>query len=769
MTGAAASANRYSLRTFGTLTLIGADERTVLGQHGHHRRRLALLAVLAAAGERGWSRDQLLLFFWPEATQARARHSLEQLLYALRTSMGEQLFAATNPVVLNPNVIGSDVAEFIAALDRDDFDAAVRAYRGPFLEGFYVDDAPEFERWVEEERGRLRGRYISALERLAETADTNGDNASSVRWWRALVDAEPLSARSALGFMRALHAAGDHAAVLQFAEQYEAAVTRELGTSVGPAVTSFVADVRAAAGTQRLTRPRFASEPVPTPAFPGTMPVPAREAVSRSSLYRVVAATALLAAFAAIAAAIKGNGGPAPLPSSIAVLPLTNVSRHPSDSVFVDALSDELINTLTKVSNLRVISSQSSFAFRGSTIGAQRIGDTLRVTHLLEGSAQREGGRLRVRIRLVDTDNGVAVWSGNYAPPIGDVFAMQTEIASAVARELNLELGRNVAERLRRGPTRSIEAWEAYVSGRNPINARSESTAARGLAELQRAVELDSTFAAAYAAMPFMYLVGIVSASNAAQVRGLQQRAESVARKALAIDPELPEAHVGLSVALAMDYRDLPGAERALRQALALGGTPRIREHLSRVLMWSGRHAESLEEALRAVDEDPLSAPAAADLGEALCVNGRTREGLKQLEKVAALQRPLLRVPGYMAVCYMMEGNWAAASAVLANTRGETPWSVLRGYAVARSGDVAGAQEMERLALDRWRQTGRGAISIALIEEGLGNRDKAFEWLERAAEDRLVSAGVMYPVFKDLQADRRFESFRQGIGLMSSR
>lgn len=145
---------RYRLSTFGTLALASSDD-PVLGAHRHHHRRLALLAVLAAAGAQGRSRDQLLLLFWPEATQSQARHSLDQLLYALRGSLGESAFVAGNPLRLNPDVISSDVGVFNACIDAGELELAVQEYRGPYLDGFYLSDAPEFERWLEAERARL--------------------------------------------------------------------------------------------------------------------------------------------------------------------------------------------------------------------------------------------------------------------------------------------------------------------------------------------------------------------------------------------------------------------------------------------------------------------------------------------------------------------------------------------------------------------------------------------------------------------------------------
>ena len=750
--------------------MTGSDDATVLGQHGHHRRRLALLAVLAAASDRGWSRDQLLLFFWPEATQARARHSLDQLLYALRSSIGEELFASTNPVSLNPALISSDVGDFKSAIERGELETAVKQYRGPFLDGFYLEDAPEFERWVEEERARLKSRYAAALDRLAEAADAANNPEAAVRLWRALVEVDPVSTRNALGLMRALNNTGDHAAALIFAERYEVIVARELGTSVGPEVTKLVAEIRTAAGTSRITALKAPSETAP-PFAPGTLfnagtnqTAAPPSSNRRASFTRTVLVTTAVLAIAATLIATQSRSSDSPIPS-IAVLPLANMSRDSANAVLVDALSEDLITALSRMENLRVTARQSSFAFRDSKLTASQIGDTLHVTNLVEGSVQPLANGLRVRIRLIDVPNGEARWSDSYDTSLGDLSATQGEIAAAVARQLGVALGPSTTRRLKLGTTRSIDAWELFVIGRDPMNLRSDSAMRRGLESLERAVTLDTMFAAAYAAMPYMYFGMMGRVSDAQHARELQQRAEAAARKAVALEPDLPEAHGGLSVALAMQFKDLSGAEAALRKALLLGGAPRIREHLARVLMWSGRHAEALQEATRAAEEDPVSASAAADLGEALCVNRRYEEGLAHLKRVAALPRPLLRVPGYTAVCHMMQGQWAPAMAQLGDGTRHDPWAVLLGYAVARSGDTARARAMERGAVEQWERTGRGAIRVVTIAAGLGDLDKAFKWLERTSDDAISTSSLMYPLFGEMQADPRFRRHRQRIGL----
>lgn len=254
---------RHRLETFGTLALSGSDGSGP-GNRASQRRRLALLAVLAAAGERGRSRDELLLLFWPEVTQSRARHSLEQLVYSIRGAIDKDVFIGVNPVRLNPEVVASDVGDFNDAIERSDLAAAVKAYRGPFLNGFHLGDAPEFEQWADSQRAQLERTYAGAVERLAGVADAAGDSPAAVRLWRTLTEIDPISAKYSSGLMRALMNGDDHAAALQHAERYASVVRRELGTDVGPAVAELVAEVRERSKAGSVRPPALrASSPQP--------------------------------------------------------------------------------------------------------------------------------------------------------------------------------------------------------------------------------------------------------------------------------------------------------------------------------------------------------------------------------------------------------------------------------------------------------------------------------------------------------------------------
>ena len=771
---------RYRLLTFGTFSLLGPRNETILGTHGHQHRRLALLSVLAAAGKSGRSRDHLLLLFWPDATQARARHSLEQLLYAIRNSVNEDVFAGVNPVRLNPEVIGSDLEDFNAALERGDFESAAREYRGPFLDGFYLSDSPEFEQWLDGERARLARSHTTALERLAQNAEAANDHASAVRWWRKLVEADAVSSKSATGLIRALMNAGDHAAALRYAEEYQTLVARELGTGVGPAISDLVAEVKAHSRTTAPAKGKEAAvAPSPNTSAPASIvdqesDEPALPPLRHRRNVRPPLFAAVGIAAALIVAAIawprpgteRAGGNPSDTESSIAVLPLANVGGNASEASFIDGLTEELMAALARIDNLRVIARTSAFAFRNSTIGARAIADSLGVSNVLEGSVQRSGSRLRVQVRLVDGRDGSTRWSETFNREMVDVFVVQSDIASAVARQLDLRLGSGAVQNLRKPSTRNIAAYDLYLRGRDPIHLRSLSDSGKhaALGYLKQAVALDPGFAAAYAYMPYWY-TSLSRTSDLDSIVALRRLADSAARMALTLDPTIPESHVASGISQLLGSGSLGGAEAAFRRALELGASARAREHLANVLLWTGRKEEALVENLRAAQDDPLSATAAADVGRSLCFNGRHDEGMARLARLSSVRPPLLRIRGYFAFCHAMKGDWQKAAEVGGHANTESEMGLL-GYYLGRAGDSAAARRVLNNLLARWQTTKRGGVNVAMILAGLGDHDAALEWLHRAELDHWATrADIMYPIFDRLHRDPRFDQAARRLGV----
>jgi len=225
------------LETFGSLVLAG-DSGTPLPIQ---RRRLALLALLSTAGKRGVRRDKLVAVLWPDSTEPKARHALEQLIYSLRQHQSEQLVVGPDPLRINHHVLSVDAMEFLGAIERGDAAEAIRLYRGPFLGGFYLSGAPEFESWVETERRMLAGKYRTALERRAAELEP----AAAVEAWRSLVAADPFNGSARLALMRGLVAQGDRAAAWREGKDYESVLRRELNRDVDPEVRRLIAELGA--------------------------------------------------------------------------------------------------------------------------------------------------------------------------------------------------------------------------------------------------------------------------------------------------------------------------------------------------------------------------------------------------------------------------------------------------------------------------------------------------------------------------------------------
>ena len=243
----------FSLHLLGDPVLRGPNG--VVTGRAAYRRRMALLSILAVARGRPVGRERLIGLLWAEHPADAARHTLSEALYVLRKDLADDLFVAVgDEIALNRAVMGSDVADFEEAIESLHPEDAVRAYGGPLLDGFYVSDAPEFERWVDGERARLAAAYARALETLAAAAEAGGDALGAAQWWRRLAAHDPYSSRVALRLVNALDAAGDRVAALRFAGTHAALMREELGADPDPELARLVERLRA--------------EPLRVPALP---------------------------------------------------------------------------------------------------------------------------------------------------------------------------------------------------------------------------------------------------------------------------------------------------------------------------------------------------------------------------------------------------------------------------------------------------------------------------------------------------------------------
>jgi DNA-binding SARP family transcriptional activator len=230
------------LITFGGLSLTGSlrAEQTAL-----QRRQLALLALLASAAERGMSRDKLFAYLWPESDASRARHALNQTVYSLRRSVGVPVISTAGAQLrLNTPVIGADVIDFQTAMHNDRVAEATAFYTGTFLDGFFVDAAPEFEQWAELERARLAKLADLAVESLAQAATTSGDHKGAALLWLRLAERDPLNSRVALATMQALARSGDRASALRHGERHTTLLSEELNAAADTRVLALMSSLR---------------------------------------------------------------------------------------------------------------------------------------------------------------------------------------------------------------------------------------------------------------------------------------------------------------------------------------------------------------------------------------------------------------------------------------------------------------------------------------------------------------------------------------------
>lgn len=220
----------------GGATMTGAATR---------RHRLALFVFLAVARDRGVSRDKLQAYLWPESDTVHARHGLNQLLYFQRRHLyGGGLFLGRKTLRLNPAVITTDVWEFEDALDAGAYESAVRLYDGPFLDGFFLREAPEFDRWAEEQRRRLQRRCAEAIASLARAAAAAGDHFRSLAWWRRAVELDPFDTDTVRHLVETSLVVGDRAAALREARQHADLLRNELGLEPDPGLVRLIEQVR---------------------------------------------------------------------------------------------------------------------------------------------------------------------------------------------------------------------------------------------------------------------------------------------------------------------------------------------------------------------------------------------------------------------------------------------------------------------------------------------------------------------------------------------
>jgi TolB-like protein/DNA-binding SARP family transcriptional activator len=743
-------------------------------------RQLALLALLARG--RPLSRDQVLALLWPEADTDRGRRLLSDTLYVVRGAFGEDsLLASGDEIRLNPERLSADVAEFERLLDEGRLEPAVGCYAGPFLDGFHLADTAGFEQWVDGERARLAQRYAGALEGLAVAEEGAGAWGAAVGWWRRLAALEPGNGRVALRLMLALDAAGDRAGALQHARVHAAMLREEYDAQPDPEIVRLTEQLRQEpvarpASPDTPGVPPVTTEPSGTlaaPAGPGETTPAGRPARRRAVVGGVVLAGLVLLGAALARSRAGGDPPVTPARRSIAVLPFANLSAAPDGDYFSDGLTEELIGTLSRIEGLRVAARTSSFAVGGARLDVRTIGDTLGVATVLEGSVRQDGRRLRVTAQLADAENGYQIWSAEYDRELEDVFAVQDEIARAIAGALEMKLvGGAGTPAARRSP--NVEAYDLYLRGVFLRNKLTNEGLSRAVDYFDRAIQLDSGYALAYAGKataigPLVWYRYLPRAQGLPAMRAATSRA-------LELDETLGEAHVAQGMLQFYFEWNWPAAETAFERAIALNPNDQHAHHMyANYLVAMGRFEEAIAARTRALELDPLSIRTGMLLGRDYFVAGRYDRAIEQYRRTIEIDST-----SPLALGIGQEASFGVGDVY--ERQGRDAEAVAEYLRTARLEGIPG-EELERMrrAFEAsglpgfWRRRlelellgpAPEPLRVASLWARIGDADRTAEWLERAYGERSTALPFLavLPVYERARAHPRVAAILEAMNL----
>lgn len=613
------------LLTFGGLAL---ERHDGLPASRLRPQRLAILAVLAAAGERGVTRERMSGLLWADADEERARHSLRQALYALRQELGADVIQSDIVLALDSHALSSDVGEFRAALAAEDRVRAASLANGAFLDGFYLAGAPGFERWVEEERAALTAESRRVVLSLTKEAEAAGDVDAAVEWWRRLTILDPLSGRFALGYLKALAGRGDRAGALAFARAHESVVRRELEADADPEIRRMEAELRAipspsivrvaparpperaganeSAPAQPLLDAPASGASLPDARIVGAVPDDAapRPVARRSAHWtrkRLTAVTGVALGVLAVAAwwtagRWQSAFGLAPdVRRPTFAVGMIREDGVPDTLRIGGVLTDMLATNLARVAGLSVMANSRLFELMrpgqdtlvsGYYEAARRAG----ATEILQGRLLA-GPRwsLAMEIQRIDLASGIV--KGGYRVSANDRYELIDSLTAAVARDLHL--GSPIGS-VSDATTDSPIAYRLYEEG---LRAYYQYDAAAARRLMQAALDEDSTFAmAAYYDARLGPEGGLEAIARRARALRLAERAPE--RERLTITADLRTQNMEPSaIAVAESLATLYPTD------------PRAFEVLSMALMFRGDWRDAVTAAERAIALDSASEP----------------------------------------------------------------------------------------------------------------------------------------------------------------
>jgi TolB-like protein/Flp pilus assembly protein TadD len=446
---------------------------------------------------------------------------------------------------------------------------------------------------------------------------------------------------------------------------------------------------------------------------------------------------------------------------SIAVLPLLNESGDPGDEYFSDGLSEELIAALAQINGLKVIGRSSSFRFKDRHEEPKAIGEKLGVSTLLEGTVRKQGDKVRIVAELINAADGIELWTRTFDRELKDIFAVQEEIARAVAESLKVTL--LGSDSTQRSAPKNVEAHNAYLQGHFHFQRRNLEDYRKAVSYFDQAIRLDSDYALAYAERSEAWtFIGDLTGQH----EPAWSKARSDAEKAVAIAPTLAEARAALGwVRFFVDWKFTEGLSELKRAKELSPSNPTANDLLARVILYLGRLDEAERQARQAVELDPLSVIAQGNLARVLLFAGKLDEADAAARKAAELQPASASSHRWQVVAAVLRGDRETA---LREAQLE-PDEGYRRFELALAQQLQGDRQAADAALADLIANGRDllAYQIAEVYAVRGETDKAFEWLQIAFDDHDTGTLTLLvdPLLRDLRPDPRYKTLLTKLGL----
>jgi serine/threonine-protein kinase len=477
-----------------------------------------------------------------------------------------------------------------------------------------------------------------------------------------------------------------------------------------------------------------------------------------------------------VADQLRGGSGRLPAPAelqpirAVAVMPLANLSGDPAQEFFADGMTDALIASLARIGALRVISRTSVMTYKGAGKPLPQIARELDVDAIIEGSVLRSGERVRINAHLVRAANDSQLWSESYERDIGDVLKLQSEVAQAIARSIQVHVTPEEHARLAGERAVNPEAHLAYLRGRYLWNKWTPDELRAAIEQFRQALAIDAKYALAYAGLADSY--SVLGNINAMAQHEAYSSARAMALKGLELDDTVAELHGSLGYVMRFNDWDWEGAEREFRRAIELnpGHANCLRWH-AQLLSSLGRHAEAITGSRRALDMDPLSLILYAAVGDVYFFARQFDRAIEYYRRSTALDPGFL--PGHtdLARAYEQKGMLDEAIAEyklsIALERSDPGLSAGLAHSYALAGRKDESRAILARLIERARRESAPTFGIATIHACLGETDAAFEWLDQAFARRDGALGLLkvHPRLDGLRSDPRFAALLKKMKL----